>query len=396
MKRIERGASKRGERGARGGSRRTIRVRLAALFFGVFVASGVVMLAVTVAVWQSRTGAVTASAMPVAAGSAANTATGITQHSSDRRQLLVAAGIGLTIMAALSLAVGWIVAGRFLLPLRTITMTARKISVTNLNERLHLDGPDDELKELADTFDELLDRLERSFMFERQFVANASHELRTPLAGMRASLDVAMAKAGPVPPQLDTLAGRLRRELDHVDLLLESFLTLAHSQQGPLGDRATVSLRVLAREAIARRAEEISVRGLSVEQEHGDAAWVSGSETLITRMVENLIDNSILHNKSGGWIRVTTEQADTRVRLIVENGGELLDANQVAHLTTPFRRIGAERTGSDTGAGLGLAIVSSIVEVHGGALELDALDGGGLRVATILPLAMSPTVEVPA
>ena len=141
-------------------------------------------------------------------------------------------------------------AGRFLRPLRTITAAAREISATNLHERLNLSGPDDELKELADTFDELLDRLERSFASERQFVANASHELRTPLAGMRASLDVAMAKPGPVPPHSRTLADRLRRELDHVDRLLESLLTLAQSQQGPPADEATLSLAELASAAI--------------------------------------------------------------------------------------------------------------------------------------------------
>ncbi len=164
-------------------------------------------------------------------------------------------------MAVVSLAVGWLVAGRILRPLRTITATTREISATNLHERLNLDGPDDELKELADTFDQLLDRLERSFAFERQFVANASHELRTPLAGMRTSLDVAMAKPGPVPPHIGTLADRLRRELDQVDRLLESFLTLAQSQQGPLADESTVSLAELARAAIERRAEAIAAMG---------------------------------------------------------------------------------------------------------------------------------------
>src|SRR6202030_3314457 len=121
----------------------------------------------------------------------------------------IASGIALAIMACASLGSGWLVAGRFLRPLRRITRTTREISATNLHERLNLTGPDDELKELADTFDELLDRLERSFAFERQFVANASHELRTPLAGMRASLDVAMAKPGTAPPHLATLADRL-------------------------------------------------------------------------------------------------------------------------------------------------------------------------------------------
>jgi signal transduction histidine kinase len=204
--------------------RRTIRVRLALLCFGVFLASGVALLAVTVAVWQRRTGGTTHVAR-APAGSVLHPAVGIAQHSSDSRQLLIASGIALAIMAALSLALAWLIAGRFLAPLRTITTTTREISATNLHERLNLAGPDDELKELGDTFDELLARLERSFAFERQFVANASHELRTPLATMRASLDVAISKPGPLPPHIVTLADRLRHELDHVDRLLESFLT---------------------------------------------------------------------------------------------------------------------------------------------------------------------------
>jgi len=376
--------------------RRSIRLRLAGLFFVVFVVSGAALLAVTVAVWQGSTGNLTASAVPVPAGSLRNPAIGISQHSADRQQLLIASGIGLAIMAGASLAVGWLVAGRFLAPLRTITAATREISATNLHERLNLTGPDDELKELADTFDQLLDRLERSFSFERQFVANASHELRTPLAGMRTSLDVAMAKSGPVPPHVRTLADRLRRELDHIDRLLEGFLTLAQSQQGPPGDESTVSLAELARLAIERRADTISTMGLDVEQRQGPDAWVTGSETLLARLVENVIDNALAHNQPGGWVRVTTAVDDRRTRLVVENGGPVLDPGEVRELTRPFRRIGVERTGSDNGAGLGLAIVSSIVEVHDGTLELEALSDGGLRVMITLPLPARTAAGAPA
>jgi signal transduction histidine kinase len=374
--------------------RGTIRVRLAVLFFAVFLASGAVLLAVTVAVWQSRTGGVVATAVPVPAGQ--NPATGITQHDSDRHQLLIASAIALPIMALVSLAVGWLVAGRFLRPLRTITAATTGISSTNLHERLNLTGPDDELKELADTFDQLLDRLERSFAFERQFVANASHELRTPLAGMRTSLDVAMAKPGPVPAHIGTLADRLRRELDQVDQLLESFLTLAHSQHGAPADPSTVSLAELAQLAIEQRADAISATRLEVEQRLGPDAWVAGSETLLSRMVANVIDNSIGHNHTGGWVRVTTTVADNRAHLVVENGGPALDPDQVKQLAQPFRRIGAERTGSDNGSGLGLAIVASIVEVHDGTLNLEALPDGGLRVAIGLPLALGTAAGAPA
>ncbi|HEX4108188.1 MAG TPA: HAMP domain-containing sensor histidine kinase [Solirubrobacteraceae bacterium] len=378
--------------------RRTIRVRLTALYFAVFLASGAALLGITSAVWQGRTGGAsqTVSAVPEPSSGAQRPSIVVTQHTSDWHQLLVAGAIGLAIMAAVSLALGWLLAGRFLRPLRTITATTRRISATNLHERLSLAGPDDELAELAGTFNELLDRLERSFAFERRFVANASHELRTPLAGMRASLDVAMGKPGPAPAHLDVLADRLRRELDHADRLLASFLTLAQTQQGPPTDESTVSLAELARAAIERRADAIAQLGLDVRQERCAQAPVTGSQTLLARMVENAIDNAIGHNQPGGWVRVITEAGEHQARLIVENGGALLRPDEVGRLTEPFRRIGAERTGSGNGAGLGLAIIASIAEVHGGTLDLEALGAGGLRVAIMLPVAVSAPVGGPA
>jgi signal transduction histidine kinase len=213
---------------------------------------------------------------------------------------------------------------------------------------------------------------------------------------MRTSLDVAIAKPGPVPAHIATLADRLRRELDQVDRLLESFLTLAQSQQGPPADRSTVSLAELARVAIESQADAISGLGLEVEQRPSPDARVAGSETLLARMVGNVIDNSIGHNQRGGWVRVTTAVEDNRAQLVVENGGPTLDPDQVKQLTQPFRRIGAERTGSDNGAGLGLAIVASIVEVHDGTLNLEALPDGGLRVAITLPLAVGTAAGAPA
>jgi signal transduction histidine kinase len=373
--------------------RRSLRARLAVLFFAVFLTSAVVLLAVTVVVWQSRTSNL--KVQPVPAGGLQHTATGITQHSSDGNQLLVAAAIALTIMALVSIEVGWLVAGRFLASLGTIIATTREISASNLHERLNFAGPENELKELADTFDQLLDRLERSFAFERRFVANASHELRTPLAGMRTSLDVAMAKAEPMPAHIETLAKRLRGELDQVDRLLESFLTLAQSQHGAPGDLSTVSLAELARLAIERRTGAIAATGLDVEERTGPDAPVTGSQTLLARLVENVIDNSIGHNRPGGWVRVTTGVEEGRAQLVVENGGPALEPDQVRHLTQPFWRIGAERTGSEKGAGLGLAIVASIVEVHAGTLDLEALSDGGLRVVITLPLATQTAAGAP-
>jgi len=361
-------------------------MRLAVLLFAVFLAVGAVLSAITFAIFQSRTNEL--NAVPGRA------ATQITPVSSNTHQLLVASAIALAIMAGASLVVSWLVAGRFLKPLRTITATTRKISATSLHERLNLTGPDDELKELAETFDQLLDRLERSFLFERQFVANASHELRTPLAGMRTSLDVAMAKPGPMPPHIHTLAERLRRELDHIDRLLESFLTLAHTQHRP-SDDSTVSLAELARLAFERAAPAIQGMRLDVEQQGPDAC-VAGSDTLLSRLVENLIDNAVRHNQQSGWVHLITTVETNRAHLVVENGGPVIHPDEVKQLTQPFRRIGAERTGSDGGAGLGLTIVSSILEVHGGTLDLEALTDGGLRVEISLPLATTTAWGAPA
>jgi len=299
-------------------------------------------------------------------------------------------------MVALSVLFGWLAAGRILRPLRTITAATRHISATNLHERLRLTGPDDELKELGETFDELLERLERSFQLERQFVANASHELRTPMATMRASLDVAMAKPGPQSPQMNTLATRLRRELDHVDALMEGFLTLAQAQRGELADESLVSLDAVASVAIERHSADIAARGLHVLQKQCPDAWARGAETLLSRLVENLVDNAVKHNGPGGWVVVQTGTNGEMSHLIVENGGAVIDPADVAALARPFQRLGVPRTGSDHGTGLGLSIVKSIAEAHGGRLELQAPGGGGLRAVVELPLPVRQTVGRPA
>jgi signal transduction histidine kinase len=371
--------------------RRTIRVRLALLYVAVFVVSDAALLAVTVVLWLGTTRNGTVPAPPASgAPQSSHLITppgGVTQHSSDLHQLLIVSVIALAIMAVVSIALALLVVGRFLRPVQTITKRARDISASNLHERLNLPGPDDELKELGDTIDDLLARLERSFQFERQFVANASHELRTPLATMRAALDVAMAKPGPLPLQTVTLADRLRHELDQVDQLLASFLTLAQAQQGPIADESTVSLGAIASSTLERRTDPIASLELRVERQACLRAWVRGSETLLTRMVENVIDNAVHHNEPGAWLRVQTAVEGSRACLVVENGGSVLAQAEVEQLARPFRRLGAERTGSDRGSGLGLSIVKSIAEVHGGTLGLHARSNGGLRVVIALPLA---------
>ncbi|WP_113703282.1 HAMP domain-containing sensor histidine kinase [Nonomuraea lactucae] len=317
-------------------------------------------------------------------------------RAAQARQLLVGSLVALAVMAVVSVVLGRFVAGRVLRPLRTITAATRRISADNLHERLAAPGPADEVKDLADTIDELLERLEGSFAAQRRFVANASHELRTPLATMRASLDVAVAKPEPAPAQTIALADRLRTELDQVDRLLEGLLVLARTQHGDLSDRTTVSLGRLVSAALDARAADVTARKLTVHENAGrESPLTEGSRTLLSRMVGNVIDNAIVHNHEGGWIRVAAMADGAAARLVVETGGRVLDQEQVARLAQPFQRLGADRTGSGDGSGLGLSIVAAVAAAHGGELDLRARPEGGLRVTVSLPLAAA-AVEVPA
>jgi signal transduction histidine kinase len=309
-------------------------------------------------------------------------------------QLLVQSGIALAVMAVAAILLGWFIAGRVLKPLHTITTAVQQITATNLHQRLALDGPDDELKALGKTFDDLLARLETSFDAQRRFVANASHELRTPLTMMRTALDVATGKPTPPPPEVHALAVKIRHGLDKADQLLESFLTLARADHTSVAQ--IVCLDQAAADALAGHSQTISDMELSVERAL-QAAPVQGSKILLARMVSNIIDNAVRHNEPNGWVRVVTGTDTTSARLIVETGGRVLDEQQVRDLAQPFRRIGAERTGSDNGVGLGLSIVAAVATAHHGTLHLQARDGGGLRVAVALPAATQPAeVRVPA
>jgi signal transduction histidine kinase len=390
---------------------RTVRLRLTALYGLMFLVSGALLLAIAsgLVVRQSSVAAASAPSglqPPQSALQQAQAKIRLLQqelaalsapHPSLAHLLLIASLFALGIMTALSLGLGWAVAGRALRPLREMAAATRRISADSLHERLGMPGPSDEIKDLADTIDELLARLEGAFAAQRRFVANASHELRTPLATMRASLDVAVAKPGPVPPQTIAVADRVRAELDRVDRLLEGFLVLARAQHGALPGREMLSLGDVVSAALAARADAIAARNLTVEYVTGyDGARVLGSQTLLSRMVDNVIDNAVCHNQDGGWIRVCTGGSGS-AWLQVDTAGEILDQRQVAGLAQPFRRLGADRTGSDKGAGLGLSIVAAIAAAHGGTLDLRARAEGGLRVRIELPLAVPAALAgVPA
>jgi signal transduction histidine kinase len=382
--------------------RRTVRMRLTALYGALFVVSGALLLAISSGVAVSSSQVSVRSAKHAVASPLAQDQARIQQlqnmladaeaqiHSGLSHGLLLGSVIALGIMTVVSLVVGWIVAGRVLRPLRRMTTATRRISADSLHERLAMPGPGDELKDLADTIDGLLERLEGAFAAQRRFVANASHELRTPLATMRASVDVAVAKPEPVPPQTIALANRLRGELDRVDGLLDGFLALARAQHGDLPGQATLSLEYLTAASLAVRSGPIAARHLTVHHiTSQDGTWVTGSQALLCRMVDNVLDNAIGHNTGGGWISITTEADGHLARLVVESGGDVLDQDQGSQLAQPFRRLGADRTGSDRGSGLGLSIVEAIATAHGGTLELRARPEGGLRVVIALPLAPS-------
>ncbi|WP_433384041.1 sensor histidine kinase [Actinoplanes sp. CA-142083] len=303
------------------------------------------------------------------------------------RQLLLGLITGLGVTVLLSLLLGRFLAGRVLRPLRVLTQATRRITADNLHQRLAVRGPADEVKALADTIDDLLARLEESFAAQRRFVADASHELRTPLATMRASVDVAMAKPGPVPQETAVLADRVRGSLDEVDRLLEGFLLLARAQHGAFDDREAVSLTALASELLRSRTDDdVDV----FEDLHAEVA-TRGNPVLLARLVGNVIDNAFRHNAGPrGWVRVSVAARGSEAVLEVESTGEVLDSAQVAALGRPFHRLGRERTGS--GTGLGLSIVDAVAAAHGGRLSLAARPDGGLLVTVALPLA----VAVPA
>ncbi|CAM5665355.1 sensor protein CutS [Streptomyces avidinii] len=386
----------------------TVGRRFTILYATVFLLSGVGLLALTYLLSGSSTTSVAPVPLPPGGGSGPDAARHILDlerqladvHAQQSRQLLFGSLIALVVMAAVSLLLGRALAGRVLRPLRLITAATRRISAENLHRRLAVAGPADEVKELADTIDGLLTRLETSFAAQRRFVANASHELRTPLATIRASLDVAVAKPEPAA-QTVALAHRLRTELDRLESLLDGFLDLARARHGVLPDQAPVSLGALAREALTDPATvaAITAKGLTVEEGVGPDAWTRGSAALLSRMVRNLLDNAVVHNEQGGWMRILTEEygageagsgnggGEAGARLVVETGGRVLDQDQVDRLTEPFERLRADRTGSEESSGLGLSIVAAIVAAHGGGLELRARPEGGLRVTAALPSA---------
>jgi signal transduction histidine kinase len=306
-------------------------------------------------------------------------------------QLLAQSGVALALMALASVGLGWLVAGRVLRPLQAITATARRLEGSTLHERINLQGPQDELKELADTLDHMLSRLDAAFDSQRRFVANASHELRTPLAIVRTEVDVALADPDTSPAELRAMAERVRDASARSECLIEGLLTLARSER-QVRVQEPVDLAAAAEEALAVAAPQVARRTLRVSSALG-AALVAGDRALLERMVANLVENAINHNQDGGWLEVDTGRAGDRAVVRVANSGRPIPPDQVDALFEPFRRLAGNRTGSDRGAGLGLSIVRSVATAHGGHATARARSDGGLEVTVHLPCGRLPTSE---
>lgn len=297
------------------------------------------------------------------------------------RAFVPAAAWALAALLVFGLAGGWILAGRMLAPLTRIARATRRVASGSLSHRIELEGRRDEFRELADGFDAMLARLEAHIAEQRRFAANASHELRTPLAITQTLLDVAQRD----PDRGDDALLRNLREVNTRAIdLTEALLVLSRADQGSFV-REDVDLSLVAEEAVEILLPLAEKHGIAVEVA-GDIAPTVGSRALLLQMTTNLLHNAIVHNlPERGSVRVHTAVGPVSVTLTVENTGEELQPQLISTLTEPFRR-GTERIrGDQAGAGLGLAIVKSIVRAHGGALGLEALPAGGLRVTVGLP-----------
>jgi signal transduction histidine kinase len=290
------------------------------------------------------------------------------------------AGLGLGTLLAAGL--GWAVSRRVLRPLTTVTTAAKAASQDNLDRRLALAGPPDELKELADTFDAMLARLEAAFASQRRFVANASHELRTPLTEMRTLIDVTTARPAASAAQLGPVLAAIGAAVDKSEELIEALLTLARSDRGP-GSAEIVDLPTAVEDAIDLIGPAAAARQIQIGTALQDAQ-VTGDRVLLERLVSNLIDNAVKHNVAGGWVLASTITNAGSAELTVANGGEHIPTDQVTGLFEPFRRLSG-RTGNRPGTGLGLSIVASVANTHGGHAQAHARPDGGLDVRIRLP-----------
>ena len=293
----------------------------------------------------------------------------------------------LAVAAVVSVGLGWLIAGRMLRPLQEIALVARRASASTLHERIAMQGPSDELRELADTFDAMLARLEAAFEAQREFVANASHELRTPLAIMRTEVEVTLADPQVTSADLRRMASTVRSAIARSEDIIDKLLVLAES--GQLVDAETVALDTLVAEEVRRQTPAAEARGLSFALDL-QAAPVSGDRALLERLVDNLMGNAVRYAPPDSVVAIAVGRRPDGATLRVANAGEVIGPDELPHLFERFYRRGTSRSRKDGGAGLGLAIVAAVAQAHGGAASAASPAGGGLAVTVTLPAA-APT-----
>lgn len=382
-------------------NRWTIRVRLTVLYGGLFLVAGSILLAVTYFLMEQSLDRRGTSGKDLAAqlrdplpASIASvrltlgdgrevTIAQIQQDAAGRQQqikqdaldsLVTQGAVALGAMTVIAIGFGWLMSERALRPVHQITATARRVSKGSLTERIALRGPHDEIKELADTFDEMLAQLDRAFDGQRRFVANASHELRTPLAINRTLIEVALGRPD-TRSDLRQLGETLLEVNARHERLIDGLLTLARSER-TVTARDPVDLADVARHVVERDAPEATLRSVP--------SPTVGDPVLLEQLVRNLVQNAVTYNVPDGWVRVETDVVDGLATLTVSNTGPVVAAYEIPALFEPFRRL-RDRTGSAGGAGLGLSIVQAVARAHGGDVEALPRDGGGLVVRVTLP-----------
>jgi len=363
----------------------TVRGRLTLVYGGLFVVAGLLLFGATYVLVSHELPTVAGFTLPPGAPPPPDDAVVVKQIAQGTRDsalhtLLTQGAIALVVVSAATIALGWLIAGRMLQPLHLITQTARRIAAAPaaLHERIALDGPQDEVKELADTFDLMLARLDHAFEAQRRFIASASHELRTPLTLNRTLLEVALSPQS-VSPELRQLGSTLLEINDRHGRLIDGLLVLAQSEREVI-DRSYVDLADIVEHVAGWSSYPIKV-------EAGPAPVV-GNPVLLERLVQNLVENGVRHNVPvDGWVRIFTASRPGGVVLLeVSNTGSVIPRYEIPGLFEPFRRLGTERLAAP-GAGLGLSIVRAVTRAHGGDVQAEPRDGGGLIVTITLPRA---------
>jgi signal transduction histidine kinase len=375
----------------------TIRARLTVVYGGLFLLAGVLLLGVTYALVSQQLPLPGEFGIEKGVPSAGSVVKGpaddpvlIREIKGEVRQdalnaLLTRGGIALAVTGAAAVGFGWLIAGRMLQPLHRVTETARRIADApaadrGLHERIALDGPQDEIKQLADTFDVMLERLDHSFDGQRRFISNASHELRTPLALNRALLEVAVHRRA-ASPEVRQLGETLLEINTRHERLINGLLLLAQSER-EIAERSYVDLADIVEHVAAQQ----PAGPVTIRTEAGEAP-TTGDPVLLERLVQNLVENGVRHNvPEDGWVEVTSRaRPDGTVEVQVGNTGPAVPPYEIPNLFEPFRRLGTDRLATAPGAGLGLSIVRAIARAHGGEVTAVPREGGGLVVTVTLP-----------